>query len=224
MTKQNLLHDAVQYPFKGNGKYVLLWGALLGVATDLASLAGPLAFFALLVLSAYFCATFFEILVTSATGSSEEPGFPNLADIVDDIIYPYLKVVSCILVSFAPSFIYGWSVGSGDGSPVISLVLLLLGAVYLPMAILAVGILDSFTAMLPQTVLPAIPRAGGLYWVIVAILFAVTMVTNFVDAVLGDVFVIGSLVMAAVSMLGLMINGRLLGLLYREKADELDWI
>ena len=57
---------------------ILLWGSILGVFSDLASLAGILGLIAGLFLAAYFCAIFFEIMMSSATGNSDSPGLTML--------------------------------------------------------------------------------------------------------------------------------------------------
>ena len=203
---------------------ILVWGAILGVGSDLASLLPILGLIASLILAAYFCAIFFEIMVTSASGSNDCIGFPNLTDLLDDLILPFFKVVAVGLFSFAPAVLFAFSLPVGSASDVILFALMGVGLIYFPMAILAVGILGTFRGLLPHIVVPSILKAGGLYWAIVGILFAVFVVKIYLLGFLAEIFIVGALVSALVSMLTLMINGRLLGLLYRNKEEELEWI
>lgn len=198
---------------------VLIWGTILGILLQLCALAPVFGLIAMLVLSAYFCAIFFDILVTSATGSDDGSGFPDLADLLEDLIFPYLKVAGVLILSFLPAFLFdavipnvGFVVGA------------IFGIIYFPMAILAVAILGRFTAMGPQIVFPAIVSAGGRYWLIVVSLLVVFLLKIFVLAFLEDIFIVGNILSAFVGMVTLMINARFLGLLYREKEEELCWL
>ncbi|MDQ8190702.1 hypothetical protein [Roseibacillus persicicus] len=224
MRTTEILRDGLAYPFRENGRMILIWGAILGVASDLASILPVIGLIAWLVLAGFFCSTFFEIMVSSASGSDDCPGFPNLSDLLEDLILPFIKVVAVALFSFAPALIFAFTADGGAATYVLLMALVGVGIVYFPMAILGVGILGTFRALSPHIVVPSIFKAGGLYWAIVGILFAVYVLQSFLLALLGEIFIVGALVAAFVSMLALMINGRLLGLLYRNKEDELEWI
>lgn len=219
MTIKETLQDCLAYPFRDNGRMVLIWGMILGIFFQLCSLVPVFGLIAMLILSAYFCAIFFDILVTSATGTDDCSGFPDLADLLEDLIFPYLKVAGVLIVSFLPAFLLdavlpevGFLVGS------------IFGIAYFPMAILAVAILGRFTAMGPQVVFPAIVIAGGKYWLVVGSLLVLFLLKMFVLSFLDNIFIIGSILTAFVDMLALMLNARFLGLLYREKEEELGWL
>lgn len=224
MTTSEVLRDGFAYPFRENGRMILIWGAILGVGSGLVSFLPVIGLIAGLILSAYFCAIFFEIMITSATGSNDCIGFPNLSDLLDDLILPFFKVVAVGLFSFAPAILLAFSVLENSVGELLFIPLVGVGIIYFPMAILAVGILGTFRGMLPDIVVPAILKVGGLYWAIVGILFGVFLVKIYLLGFLSDIFIVGALVSAFVSMLTLMINGRLLGLLYRNKEDELEWV
>ena len=219
MTIRETLKDAFAYPFRDNGRMILIWGTILGVASHFASLIPVIGLIAFLALSAYFCAIFFDIILTSATGTDDCPGFPDLADILEDLIFPYLKVIGAVFISFFPFIIANFVAPM----PVI-MVMLGLGIIYFPMAILAVAILNRFTAMGPQIVFPAIMNAGGRYWFTVAFLFLFLLAQSFVSSIFGDIPILGILLVAFLGMVALMVNGRTIGLLYREKEEELHWL
>lgn len=223
MTIKETLQDCLAYPFRDNGRMVLIWGMILGIFFQLCSLVCSLVpvfgLIAMLILSAYFCAIFFDILVTSATGTDDCSGFPDLADLLEDLIFPYLKVAGVLIVSFLPAFLLDAVLPEVD-----FLVGSIFGIAYFPMAIFAVAILGRFTAMGPQVVFPAIVIAGGKYWLVVGSLLVLFLLKMFVLSFLDNIFIIGSILTAFVDMLALMLNARFLGLLYREKEEELGWL
>jgi hypothetical protein len=106
----------------------------------------------------------------------------------------------------------------------IAYALLGLGVVYFPMAILAVVILGYTGALSPHIVLPAIFRGGWIYWLGVMLL----LLLYFIGAVVEDIFsgqiIIGHLIMAVVGSYTLMTNARILGVVYRERQEELGWL
>ncbi len=98
----NLVVDAASYPFRESGKYMLIWGAVLSVIASLAGLAPILGFFAVLFISAYFCATYFSIVETTAVGQAIAPQFPDVSNTLEDLLVPFLKVLAVFVISFLP--------------------------------------------------------------------------------------------------------------------------
>lgn len=222
----NVIQDILTYPVRGKGKYVLALGAALSVVSDLVSLVPMLGLIAWFIIASYFCAVYFQIIETTATGGAEAPEFPDTADLLNDMILPFLKVCGVLLLSFLPWMAWVFLGDSADHelAPLISLVLFGLGAAYFPMAMLAVVVLGYFGAMFPHIVLPAIARAGLLYWLAVFVLFILYAFQLFVAGTIGGVLVAGSLAMALVGMFTLMTNGRILGIIYRERREAMNWI
>jgi hypothetical protein len=92
------------------------------------------------------------------------------------------------------------------------------------MAILAMVILGTFGAVSPHIVLPAIARVGRLYWFIVGLLVLTFIAVDILELLTQNLFIVGSIFSSFLLMLSLMINGRLIGLLYRHREEELDWV
>lgn len=220
----NILKDILTFAWRGSGKYVLITCVVLSVIADLAGLAPLFGVIATLFLSGYFCAIYYQLIQSSATGGKEAPDFPDTANIFEDIIWPMLQIFVVALVSFGPFLGYIFWAGDESTSPIIAYGLLGLGVVYFPMAILAVVILGYTGALSPHIVFPAIFRGGWIYWVGVFLL----LVLYFVGAVVEDIFsgqiIIGHLIMAVVGSYTLMTNARILGVVYRERQEELGWL
>lgn len=200
-----------------------MFGAILSLVADLASLAPVVGGVASLLLFGYFCAVYFKIIESSAVGGKEAPEYPELSNIMEDIIWPMLQIVIVILVSFGPA--WGYLIYAGkDAHAGMAFALTGLGILYAPMAMLAVVILGHMGALSPHIVLPAIFRAGWLYLAAVLLLLVIYGLQGVVANFLAGWFIIKFLILAFVSMYCLMANGRALGLIFRDRREELNWI
>ena len=220
----NILIDILTFAWRGSGKYVLITCVVLSVIADLAGLAPLFGAIATLLLSGYFCAIYYQLIQSTATGGKEAPEFPDTSNIFEDIIWPMLQILVVAVVSFAPFVGYVIWAGDESANPIIAYGLLGLGVMYFPMAILAVVILGYTGALSPHIVFPAIFSGGWIYWVGVILLLAL----YFIGAVIEDIFsgqiIIGHLIMAVVGSYTLMTNARILGVVYRERQEELGWL
>jgi hypothetical protein len=108
--------------------------------------------------------------------------------------------------------------------PFIGYALLGWGVIYFPMAILAVVVLGYTGALSSHIVIPAIFRAGLLYWLAVFLLLFLYMGQSLISSMLSGQMFIGSLVMSFIGSYALMTNARILGIIYREKQEELNWL
>lgn len=219
-----LLQDVFTYAFRGSGKYILLIGAILSVVADLVSWAPAIGAIAGLILFGYFCALYFEVIQTTATGSSEAPEYPATSNLMEDLIWPALQIIIVLLVSLSPYFAYHWSIQASQQSMSIRLGLLGLGIAYFPMAMLGVVVLGRISAISPHIVIPSIVRAGGLYWLAVFLLLFLYLGEAHLGGALKGLPIVNSLVMAVVGTYTLLTNGRLLGIIYRERSEELNWL
>ena len=220
----NILKDILTYAYRGSGKYVLIFCVILSVVAELvgfAPLVGPIA---ALLLSGYFCAIYFQMIQSSATGGKEAPEFPNTSNLFEDIIWPMLQIVVVSLVSFSPLIGYMLLSGEQGFHPLIGYGLIGFGVIYFPMAMLAVVVLGYMGALSPHIVIPAIFRGGWLYWVGVFMLCLLYVVGSIIEEALSGSLIIGTLVMSLVGSYTLMTNARILGVLYRERQEELGWL
>ena len=219
-----IVQDIFTYPFRGSGKYMILFGTLLAVIAEIVKFAPLFGGIASILLAAYLAATYFEIIETTATGSDEAPMFPNVTSFWEDAIWPFLKSLIVALVSFSPVLAYGWMTDPDEIQPAAVFGLLALGAIYFPMAMLAVVVLGYLGALSPHIVIPSLIRAGGLYWLAVFLIVLIFLAEAFLGGLLEGVPVAGTLVLAGIGIVAMMLNGRTLGIIYRERREEMGWI
>ena len=220
----NILKDILTYACRGSGKYLLLTCVVLSVVSDLAGIAPLVGGIAKLLLSGYFCATYFHLIQSTATGGKEAPEFPETSNIFEDIIWPMLQIFLVALVSFGPAIGYVVSRNEENGNVWVALGLLGAGVIYFPMAMLAVVVLGYTWALSPHIVLPAIFRAGWLYWLGVVMLGILYGISTVVEAKLHGQVIVSHLVMAVVGSYTMITNARILGVVYRERQEELGWL
>ena len=219
----DILIDILTYACRGSGKYLLLTCMVLSIVASLAGIAPLVGPIAGLLVSAYFCAIYFQMIQSSATGGKEAPEFPDTANLIEDIIWPMLQVFVVFLVSFGPYFGYALAGGDHPSLPV-AYGLLGLGIIYFPMAMLAVVVLGYTGALSPRIVVPAVFRGGWLYWLGVIMLCLLYIGESLIEAALAGSLIFGTLVMSVVGAYTLMTNARILGVVYRERQDELGWL
>lgn len=220
----NILKDMLTYAWRGSGKYVMITCVVMSVIADIvliAPLVGPIAS---VLFSGYFCAIYFQLIKSTATGGKQAPEFPDTSNIFEDIIWPLLQILIVALVSFGP--LIGYSIWSSDESTnrLIALALLAFGLVYFPMAMLAVVVLGYTGALSPHIVVPAILRGGWIYWLGVAMLVLLYMVGSAIENLFSGQLIVGHLIMAIVGSYTLMTNARILGVVYRERQEEFGWL
>jgi len=220
----HLLKDIFTYAYRGSGKYVLVVCIVLSVIASLVNFAPVIGAIASLLLGAYFCAIFFQLIQSTAVGGKEAPEFPETSNIVEDIIWPMFQIIVVMVVSFGPAVLYAVFAEVSDLKPHIFHGLIGLGVIYFPMAMLAVVVLGYMGAMSPHIVLPGIFRAGWLYWLAVILLTVLYISEIALGKLLSGQFILGPLVMAVFTSYTLMTNARTLGVIYREKQEELGWL
>lgn len=220
----HLLKDIFTYAYRGSGKYVLAVCIGLSVIASLVSFAPFLGAIASLLIGAYFCAVFFQLIRSTAIGGKEAPEFPETSNLFDDIILPMLQVFAVAAVSFGPALLYVMLAPVSDSKEMIYLGLVGAGVIYFPMAMLSVVVLGYLGALSPHIVLPAILRAGWLYWLAVILLVLVYIAEVMLGKLLAGEIILGPLVMAVVTSYTLMTNARTLGVIYRERQEELNWL
>lgn len=218
-----LLKDILTYAYRGSGKYILFICVALSLVSHLVGFAPGIGGIAGFLLSAYFCAIYIQLIQSSATGGKEVPEFPEISNLFEDVIVPMFQILAVAIVSYGPAFaVLIW--GSHPEKLAIAGALVILGTIYFPMAMLAIVILGHMGALSPHIVLPAIFRAGWLYWVGVVIVCTLYFLQKTIADSLSGYFIIGPVIMAVVGTYTLMTNARTLGLVYRERQEQLGWL
>jgi len=92
------------------------------------------------------------------------------------------------------------------------------------MAMLAVVVLGYTGALSPHIVFPAIFNGGRIYWIGVVLLVLLYAFILGVEWLFSGYLIIGHLLLAVVGSYSLMTNARILGVVYRERQDELGWV
>lgn len=220
----NLIKDIMTFAFRGKGKYLWVSCVVLTVVADLASLAPVLGLIAKILISGYFCAIYYQLIQSSATGGNEAPEFPDASDIFGDIISPLLQIIAVAVVSFGPCILYVNVVSPHEVQPLIAYALLGFGVVYFPMAMLAVVVLGRMAGISPHIVFPAIFHGGWVYWLGVGLFVILYILGNVIEAIFGRDLIIGHIIMAMVGSYTFMTQARILGIVYREREDELGWL
>lgn len=218
----NLITDAFSYGYRGNGKSMLITGAILSIVTGFATLAPLLGLIAYVFLTGYFCAIYFHIIESTAVGDTDAPSAPEITHITEDLIMPLIKVVTVFLFSYTPFLAY--VISQGDMNDLTANLLYILGSTYFPMALLASVVLNRISVISPHIVIPSIIKAGAKYWMAVLLLYLLYLLASLIEESLSGFSIAGIILTGFLSMYVLMTNGRLLGLVYRDCAEELEWL
>jgi hypothetical protein len=216
--------DALSYPVRGNGWVIIVAGAIFAVILKVLQFA-PYFGFAVAVFSvAYFGAFYLDIISTTMTDSDQVPDWPSLGSFADDILSPVVRLFGLGLISFAPLLglvIFAdhrapWFPGAVAGG-------VAYGCIYFPMAVLASQAFGSLAAALPHIVFPGLVRSlPGYLFAVVALVFGF-VACGLAQAYTAAVPFVGWFLAAAIALYSLMFQGRLIGLIYRDKKDRLGW-
>ncbi|MGB1261167.1 MAG: hypothetical protein ACPG6P_14075, partial [Akkermansiaceae bacterium] len=146
----------------------------------------------------------------------------DVSNVGEDLLWPMVKVVLVAVFAFFPLVLYTFFIQPGN--PTIGLLLLLGGIIYFPMAILSVAVLGYLGAMSPHIVIPGIFKMGWRYWLAVVLLYLIYSLQGFVSNALQGNIILGTLIMGLIGMYVLMTGGRILGLIYKEREEQLGWL
>jgi len=223
--------DSFSYPFRGNGVWMVLSGAIALMLTRymavLAGYAFLLGLVALLILTigvtGYFFGFIKEVVATSAAGADTLPGWPEVTSPAD-FLTPFFHFLGLMVVSFGPWL--AWQIWGPDvGAAWMPWVLAALGAFYCPMALVGLALADSIAGLNPAVIVPSILRLFGHYCVAV-LLVMILLVVQFAGGWLADAVPIPLIAPLAVQFLTLyllVVIARILGVLYYLHRDELGW-
>lgn len=227
------LPGAIIYPFRGTGILVLIIGSL--VFSGLAFVGGGFGFLMRFVVLGYLFSFMQNIIHATAAEEKEMPELPGM----DDLFGGFCRLAGTVLISF--SLAIGLLVARYfDVDVPMSAIIItgLLGALYFPMAFLAVAMKDNVMAANPLVVVPSIVRVPLQYFVTVIVfvsIFGVQQIGNlvasgaktvtFTTTNMSVMFIaIGfRMIWSLVSIYLLTVNVRILGLLYATQKEKLGW-
>lgn len=217
---------AFKYPFSGNGLILLVAGTIFYGLLD-ALLGAPkvaiVFFFSIAVfvmMYGYLFAYLQRIVTTSSNGEMEPPDWPEVTEIQQDIVQPFLQLLVVQAIAIVPSWVTASFLGPFPGYFV-----LVLGLIYFPMALLSVLISDSFSGLNPVFVLSSIMKAPKPY-IGACIAFGMLYVMyGFVRHALYAMRIPFApyFFYWFLFLLALMISMRILGMFYYLNRKALDW-
>lgn len=219
------LGDAFIYPFRGDGRYLLLVGTVFFWLAQVLS-AVPLLGIAVAVITALYLGAFLlEVMSSSAAGDEELPSWPDVSDFWDNIVRPCLLALFSVLFSALPVIgvaVVGWRT-SWQPAAWAWVAAGVVSGLYLPMSLLVVNLTGSILAMNPAVIIPSIARVPLQYLAACVVLALMVVLRGFVGDMLGRVVILGSLLNVFFSLYFSAVEMRILGIIYHANRHRLGW-
>jgi len=228
--------------------FLAVAGFMVRIASSVPGLIGlfvmACGFVLVLLIAGYLAAYMLKVIGAVCGGDQEPPNWPDFGSYWDDILRPLLLVVGTAALSLAPCIIRYVIVARdvesvGRGAYLWFLVnlltaemaladpwfwvLLVLGLLYLPMALLAVALYDSFAGLSPLVVIPAIVRVAPAYSVACGLLLVASAARLCLWRLLSPIPLLGVLLDSTVTLYFLMCEMYILGILYLAYEKKLKW-
>lgn len=219
----NLL-DALSYPIRRGGWIMILVGAIFSVILDFLQIAPVVGFIVGIFSAGYFGSFYLSVINSTMIERDEVPDWPSFSSFLDDILSPFLRLVGLGIVSFLPVFVllFFWDEEATWFGPVL-IAAVVYGCFYFPMAVLASLAFGNLGGALPHIVFPAIVRSLPGYLLVVVALIVGFALSVIVEELTKGIPYVGWFLAATVALYSLMFQGRLIGLLYRDKGWKLGW-
>jgi hypothetical protein len=228
--------EAFKYPLNGDGLMLIAVGTFFFLVLDGAKalarfvpLYGWAGLGGLTIFGVGYLTVYLRLnLSATALGEDKMPDWPEMSGIVS----AFFELVGTVTFCFAPAIgltIYA-AVHGGDGDTAwlgwATTALILLGCVYFPLAFTAVAMYDSITAVNPLLIIPSIAKVLREYVLAVVLLAVILILRWLLKNYLATILPVPLLPTILSSLLGLyllIVEMRILGLLYRNKKYELGW-
>lgn len=213
------LPDAFAYPFKGNGIVLILVGTVCFSFLDFFASLSVFGFIATAFVACYLCAFMMKIVNSSADGKKELPDWPDASDFWDDIIVPLFQVIWTGIFCFAPAIIYLIFVHFD----IFFWLLLALGILYFPMALISVALTNSVLSINPVLVVPSIIKVPLDYLTACVILALIALLANFSQLLVSIIPLAGLALKNLLGLYFLVVEAYVLGLIYHANQEKLGW-
>ena len=222
------LPQALLYPWRGNGKGVLVGGIAFYVVLRLLGRVPVVGLIAGVFGAGYLAAFMIRLIRSSAGGEDSPPEWPEFTNWHDDICTPACQMAAPVAAAFLPWFcyavIYAVAMPGAETEAWITLSLLLAGCVYAPMAVLAMALFGSPQALNPVSVAVAILQVPFDYALTCTGLLVLVSLRFALGGAIGEaVPLLGPVLEIAFGLYALMVETRLLGLLYHANRLRLNW-
>lgn len=234
--------QAFAYPFVGDGLMLLFGGTFFFGFLDLANYVSRHAFkyglrammmrvtiFTFIFGTGYLFAYLKKIIAATSDGDPHMPDWPEFSEWHADIVAPMFQFVVVAFLSFGPALIFQiWGEMADWDYPWVFVVpAALLGCAYFPMAFLGVAMFDTLSAALkPAFVVGSILRVPREYSLAAAVfigIIGIRLLSELVLGVLMKIPLVPALLSDLIMIYLLMIEARILGLLYLSKRRTLGW-
>ena len=228
---------AFKYPFSGDGLALLLGGTLFfgfldganyicrnSLAFGMRAMSMRAVIFTFILGTGYLFSYLKNVIYSTAQGDRHPPDWPELTEWQADIVSPMFQFVMVTLLSFGPAI--GLQIWSEGDYPWLVLAVTLLGCLYFPMTFLAVAMFDTLIALNPIFVVGSILRVPKEYAVATLVfigIFALRWFSGTALAGLLHIPLVPTLVADLICLGLLIVEARILGLLYLSRKADLRW-
>lgn len=210
-----LLIRSFIFPFLGTGVFILVGGTVFFAIVDIsasATIFGRLAgFLGFLYVTRYA----FDVIGHVANGRDEPPDWPDLTGVTDFLWCLFLLLVSG-LAAGVPAIVY-FCLGGRSESALWAWIGV--GLFYFPICVLAVVILQTPLAVLPQVIFPPIWRTHVRYLTTVLVVF-VAYGMAMISQVWGSI----PFVTQFLAIYFLLVETHAIGIFYRTNASRIGWL
>jgi hypothetical protein len=223
----NDIPGLIKYPVSGTGIYLLVGGTLFVTVFQFIISLPTLFFWATIIVAAFFAgylsSYFVSVMRASARGESNPPDWPDITHVGSNVLHPLWVVSLPSVVSFLPALIYAIYLALYGGSLPVLILLISIGALYYPMALIASAISDApLNSINFIAIFSSIFKVGKDYLIALAILAVFSVIGVISQIVVASVtgaiagVIVADIALHFVYLYFLMVYGRILGLLYRQ--------
>jgi hypothetical protein len=221
-----MIMDAVVYPFRGHGVFLIFIGGLMLGAVEIVSHYNMYFVFSVLFMVfdlGYLANYMFKIVEHTIQGENNLPTWPDFSDFWNSCIVPFFQMMVIFTTCLLPALVPLLSFGFTPLGIICSIVGFLLGCFYMPMALLAVSLNGSISALRSRVVWPAIRSVLGPYLVTYIALVVMGGLSALIQGVMTEnmpllVYFLNSVI----STFFIAMEMRLVGLLYVRHRDTID--
>jgi hypothetical protein len=215
--------ESWKYAFNPRGAGVVIGGAVFLLVMGTLSMAPLVGFIISIFVSLYVTAFIPQLINASADGEKDMPGWPDTTYFSDDIVQPAFQIMMVTAANLAPALIYRYyfmeSSGGVDG---IYLCLFGIGLFFLPMNLLSVTLNDTMAGLNPVFVILSIAKVWKDYLLLAVISLGIGGLIH-LNAFVYQIHFIGIFLGNVVSLYLLLIEMRMIGLLYYHNRLSLRW-